>query len=630
MNPTQNGVLQHDDNGYPVMGGTSSLDDSTIINAAFDPVTRRLLTDSAGSGGTPGGNNTDIQFNDSGTFGGNDKFTWNDSSELFTTPNIQAYNSNGLSIKNSAGSVAATIGLSNSTDLTVAGNVTGANLSGTNTGDQTTSGTANRITVSNGTTNPVVDIAATYVGQTSITTLGTIATGTWQGSSISTTYTDAKVVSVSGTTNRISVGGTASNPTVDIAATYVGQSSITTLGTIATGTWNGTTVGVAYGGTGQTTYTDGQLLIGNSSGNTLTKATLTAGSGISITNGNGSITIAASGSGGTPGGSNTQVQYNNSGAFGGISGFTTDGTNVTAGSGNLRATSPRITTALNDANGNGMVAFSATGSAANYFKMTNAASGAPTFGTNSGAYGMYLTGGLAYLEITGDGTSSSSERLTLTINGGSDPTFTTNLSNSSIVLTPNGTGQVKFGKNASPNTNDGAALGTTSLSWSDLFLASGAVINIANSNWVATHTSGILTIGTGTLKISNPTNNSTSVVTTDGTQTLSAKRVTKRVTTVNAPGATPSTNTDNLDIAKFTGLNAAITSMTTNLSGTPNDGDMVMFQFLDDGTGRAITWGTSFASTTVTLPTTTVASTMLRVLCQWSSNNSKWNCIGTA
>ena len=124
------------------------------------------------------------------------------------------------------------------------------------------------------------------------------------------------------------------------------------------GTWNGTTVGVAYGGTGQTTYTDGQLLIGNSSGNTLTKATLTAGSGISITNGNGSITIAATGSGGTPGGSNTQVQYNNSGAFGGISGFTTDGTNVTAGSGNLRATSPRITTALNDANGNGMVAFS--------------------------------------------------------------------------------------------------------------------------------------------------------------------------------------------------------------------------------------------------------------------------------
>ena len=55
------------------------------------------------------------------------------------------------------------------------------------------------------------------------------------------------------------------------------------------------TLAVARGGTGQTTYTDGQLLIGNTTGNTLTKATLTAGSGISITNGGGSITIAASG-----------------------------------------------------------------------------------------------------------------------------------------------------------------------------------------------------------------------------------------------------------------------------------------------------------------------------------------------
>ena len=53
------------------------------------------------------------------------------------------------------------------------------------------------------------------------------------------------------------------------------------------------TVTVAAGGTGQTTYTDGQLLIGNSTGNTLTKATLTAGSGISVTNGSGSITLAA-------------------------------------------------------------------------------------------------------------------------------------------------------------------------------------------------------------------------------------------------------------------------------------------------------------------------------------------------
>lgn len=55
------------------------------------------------------------------------------------------------------------------------------------------------------------------------------------------------------------------------------------------------TLAVANGGTGQTSYTDGQLLIGNTTGNTLSKANLTAGSGISITNGSGAITIATTG-----------------------------------------------------------------------------------------------------------------------------------------------------------------------------------------------------------------------------------------------------------------------------------------------------------------------------------------------
>lgn len=64
---------------------------------------------------------------------------------------------------------------------------------------------------------------------------------------------------------------------------------ITTSGTLTLGG----TLAVANGGTGQTTYTNGQLLIGNSTGGTLTKATLTAGTNVSITNGAGSITINA-------------------------------------------------------------------------------------------------------------------------------------------------------------------------------------------------------------------------------------------------------------------------------------------------------------------------------------------------
>lgn len=71
---------------------------------------------------------------------------------------------------------------------------------------------------------------------------------------------------------------------------------ITTTGTLTLGG----TLGTNNGGTGQTTYTDGQILIGNTSTGGLNRTTLTAGSGISITNGSGSITIAATaGPGGT-------------------------------------------------------------------------------------------------------------------------------------------------------------------------------------------------------------------------------------------------------------------------------------------------------------------------------------------
>lgn len=69
-----------------------------------------------------------------------------------------------------------------------------------------------------------------------------------------------------------------------------------TFGAVALATDISGTLPVANGGTGQTSYTDGQLLIGNTSGNTLAKATLTAGSNITITNGNGSISIAATSS----------------------------------------------------------------------------------------------------------------------------------------------------------------------------------------------------------------------------------------------------------------------------------------------------------------------------------------------
>lgn len=98
-----------------------------------------------------------------------------------------------------------------------------------------------------------------------------------------------------------SVGGTGTVNGISLSGTVTSSGNLTLGGTLSgvdlTSQITGT-LPVANGGTGQTSYTDGQLLIGNSTGNTLTKATLTAGSGISVTNASGSITIAATGSSG--------------------------------------------------------------------------------------------------------------------------------------------------------------------------------------------------------------------------------------------------------------------------------------------------------------------------------------------
>lgn len=81
---------------------------------------------------------------------------------------------------------------------------------------------------------------------------------------------DGVTFNVVGTADRI----TANTNSIDIASTYVGQTSITTLGTITTGTWQGDTIGIGYGGTGLTSYATGDLIYASAT-NTLSK--LTAG-----------------------------------------------------------------------------------------------------------------------------------------------------------------------------------------------------------------------------------------------------------------------------------------------------------------------------------------------------------------
>ena len=119
------------------------------------------------------------------------------------------------------------------------------------------------------------------------------------------------------------------------------------------------------------------------------------------------------------------------------------------------------------------------------------------------------------------------------------------------------------------------------------------------------------------------------VVGTTDTNTLTNKRITARSGTVASSG-TPTINTDNVDYYSITALAAAITSFTTNLSGTPTIGQTLWISIKDNGTARAITWGASFEASTIALPTTTVISTRLDVAFIWNESTSVWRCVGVA
>lgn len=134
----------------------------------------------------------------------------------------------------------------------------------------------------------------------------------------------------------------------------------------------------------------------------------------------------------------------------------------------------------------------------------------------------------------------------------------------------------------------------------------------------------MVTKGAGTVRA-----NGVDIDTISGTQTLSNKRITKRVTSLSSNSATPTFNTDNCDVVHITAQTTAITSFTSGLSGTPVDGDTLRIS-VTGTTSVAITWGTSFESSTSTLPSTTSSTTRLDIGFFWNTETSKWRCVASA
>ena len=123
----------------------------------------------------------------------------------------------------------------------------------------------------------------------------------------------------------------------------------------------------------------------------------------------------------------------------------------------------------------------------------------------------------------------------------------------------------------SPASDGGQSLGTTTLGWQNLFGNTGFVFNLENGNWVATHTSGILTVGTGDLRVTNNFTNATSVVTVGGAQTLTNKTLTSPTLTTPALGTPASgvlTNCTGLPLTTGVTGNLPVTNLNSGTGAT--------------------------------------------------------------
>jgi hypothetical protein len=169
-------------------------------------------------------------------------------------------------------------------DLTVTGNLT---VNGTTTTVNSTTVTVDDKNIELGSVTSPTDAGAdgggiTLKGTTDKTFNWVDATDAWTSSE--------HINLASGKSYYIDGTSVLSSTTLGSGVT---TSSLTIVGTLTSGTWSASTIAVDKGGTGQASYTDGQLLIGNTATGGLAKATLTAGTGVTITNGNGTISIAA-------------------------------------------------------------------------------------------------------------------------------------------------------------------------------------------------------------------------------------------------------------------------------------------------------------------------------------------------
>jgi len=397
------------------------------------------------------------------------------------------------------------------------------------------------------------------------------ATGNWEVgigtySTTGPTLTRTTILASSNSGTAVTFSGTC-----NVFVTYPSSKSVnldasgnaSALGTVSSGTWQGTTIGVAYGGTGVTASSGANsVMLRDANQNVDVNRLNQSNSSISAAGGTTALTAASSYS------------------------------QTLNGTGNQTYTMPDATTL-------------ATGVA---FVFNNNATGTLTLQDYAtGSIGTITSGGAVELVLLSNGTTAG----TWDVHGflPEAVTWGTNALNLGTTVISNGTWQ-----GGTIQSGYGGTGLTTFTS------ANNALYSTSSSALVA----GTLPIAAG--GIGATTLAGASIATYTGLETLTNKRIDPRVTSAaSASSLTPSVAT--ADIYAYTAL---ATGLTINApTGTPVDGDKLIFRFLDNGSAQTLTWDATYTVIGVTLPTTTTASKTTYVGCIYNANNTRWDVIAS-
>ena len=299
------------------LGNVANISISGGINGYF------LQTDGAGNltwaaggnggggNGNPGGANTQVQFNDSGTFGGDAGFVYDKNTNILTVSNLNVVDSFTGNI--SFASTAGTVTTNAQPNITSVGTLTNLNVTNTVTANLFAGSGANLTNLPAANLVGSVPLAqsVTNAAQPNITSVGVLTSLTSSGN--------------------IAASGTLSGGNVSVSGTV----STTNLTIISNATFANTFTANANSIVNFSVASDVNL-------GSLANITITGGVNgyVLSTDGAGNLSWTAGGGGGngTPGGSNTQIQYNDIGTFGGSPFFTfNEATTTVTVAGNLVA-----------------------------------------------------------------------------------------------------------------------------------------------------------------------------------------------------------------------------------------------------------------------------------------------------